>query len=55
MIIEPMQKDTDFSKQGIWGDIVCSHCFLALNTITVEEEGIYEFVKVRELDSKEKK
>lgn len=47
--IDWMRHDTVFPDQGIWGDLVCETCFLVLNSVTVEEEGIYELTKVDDL------
>ncbi len=50
MRIDPMKKDP--KDKSIWGDVCCNSCFLVLATITVEEEGIYEFVKIKEIKTK---
>ena len=47
--IEPMKKD-DLNGETIWGDVVCSICHLVIATITVDEPGVYDFVKVDELE-----
>lgn len=49
MRIDYMRQDTNFPHQGIWGDICCAECFLVLNSITVDEEGIYAFQKIADL------
>ena len=46
--IAPMRKD----PAGIWGDLLCSVCKLVIATLTVEEEGIYEFRKAAEKSEK---
>ena len=40
-----MTKD-DLNGDKIWGDICCAQCHLVLNTVSVDEEGTYNFVKV---------
>lgn len=32
-----------------WGDVMCSVCHLVITTITGDEEGKYEIVKVSDL------
>ena len=44
LFIDPMKK----KDEGIWGDLVCTVCGLVIATLTVEEEGIYEFTKATE-------
>ena len=46
--IDPMKKDHR-NANSIWGDLYCSVCKLVIATMTVEEEGIYEFKKVAEI------
>jgi len=43
--IDVMNSD-DRNGDAVWGDICCSKCCLVLATITVDEPGVYEFVKV---------
>ena len=45
--IEPMAKD-DLNGNVVWGDIVCAVCHFVIATVSVEEEGIYDLVKVEE-------
>jgi len=47
VIIEPLQKD-ELNGEKIWGDILCAECRLVIATITADEPGQYEFVKVSE-------
>lgn len=42
-----MTKDVTFSKQGIWGDILCSDCSFVIATVTGEIEGKYELVLIK--------
>jgi hypothetical protein len=44
MIIDPMRKD-DLNPH-IWGDLVCYWCKTVIASISVKEEGIYDFVKI---------
>lgn len=46
--IGPMNKDS--MNPEPWGDILCSKCMLVLVTVTADESGIYDFVKVAEVD-----
>jgi len=46
--IEPSQTD-EITRPLIWADIVCTVCRLVIMTITADEPGIYDFVKVGEL------
>ena len=48
--IDPMCNDQNFPEQGIWGDLMCSVCNLVIATVSVENEGIYEFKKISDLD-----
>jgi len=34
----------------IWGDLVCSVCFTIITSLLVDEPGVYDFIKVHELD-----
>ena len=43
--IDRMTKD-HLNGENIWGDLCCSQCHLVIATLTVEEEGVYEFKKV---------
>jgi len=47
MLIEPMTDEKHYKKP--WGDLVCRECSFVIATITVDEPGVYEFVKVRDL------
>lgn len=48
--IDPIRKDKDFPKQGLWGDIVCSECSLVIATLSdFKEEGVYEVKKIKEI------
>lgn len=45
---QPLKIDPMTDHDGvIWGDLLCSVCGLVIATIDVDEEGEYEFVKVR--------
>ncbi len=46
--IQPMNKDS--LNPESWGDILCSKCMFILATVTVDEAGIYDFVKVAEVN-----
>lgn len=44
--IDKMLPDVHFPQQGIWGDVTCSVCHYVIATITVDEPGQYDLVKV---------
>lgn len=48
--IEPLTTD-DLNPDKAWGDIVCKVCHLVIATIStnIEEQGIYDVVKVGEV------
>ena len=48
-----MRQDTRFEEQGVWGDLICTECFSAVTSLCVDKRGVYEFVKVRDLDDQE--
>lgn len=50
-VIEPMERKSQSATSSvtIWGDIRCKECDFVIGTITAEEEGIYDLVKVGEL------
>ena len=35
---------------AIGGDLVCSVCFTIITSLLVDEPGVYDFIKVHELD-----
>lgn len=45
--IEHLRKDV-LNGDVAWGDIICAMCFFVIATVSAEEEGIYDFVKVGE-------
>lgn len=49
--VDPMKKDPK-NADSIWGDLVCLVCRFVIATLTVEEEGIYEFRKAAEKSEK---
>jgi len=46
--IDPMTSN-ELNGDKVWGDICCSKCALVICTLTVDDPGIYEFVKVSDL------
>jgi hypothetical protein len=51
--IADMRQDERFQEQGVWGDLICTECFSIITSLCVKEAGVYEFVKVRDLDDQE--
>lgn len=47
VIIEPLEPD-DLNLIA-WGDIICTECRLVIATISSDESGVYQFVKVTEV------
>ena len=47
--IEPLKKDA--LNDVPWGDIVCATCHFVIATISADEPGVYQFIKVAELPS----
>ena len=45
VIIEPLQRDS-LNGDAVWGDIICTSCRVIIATITSDEPGIYQFVRV---------
>lgn len=39
----------ELTGDSVWGDICCSVCTFVIATITVDEPGVYDFVKVKHL------
>jgi hypothetical protein len=48
--IEPLREDKKFPKNGIWGDLLCGKCHLVITSIRSNKEGVYQILKVKELD-----
>ena len=45
LYIEPLGCD-DLNGDAIWGDIVCSECGLVIATLTADEPGNYDIVRM---------
>ena len=50
--IGDMQSDARLPDRGVWGDLVCSVCFTIITSLFVDESGVYDFIKIHELDKK---
>jgi len=48
IIIDAMK--TDKLNPNACGDIVCAECFFVIATVTVSEPGVYDFVKIKDVD-----
>ena len=48
--IGDMQLDERLPDRCVLGDLVCSTCFTIITSLTVDEPGVYKFVKVADLD-----
>ena len=46
VIIDPLKTD-ELNKPAIWSDIRCAECNFVIATISADEPGIYDIVKVR--------
>ena len=45
--IERLSTDK-LNRPKIWGDILCAECGFVIATITADEPGLYDFLKVEE-------
>jgi len=52
-VTEEMRSDTRYEQPGVWGDLICTECFSVVTSLCVDKPGVYEFVKVRDLDDQE--
>lgn len=54
VIIDPFLSTDSLNGESIWGDIICAikGCN-SVTTITADEPGIYEFIKVSELNDRQ--
>jgi len=49
LIIEPMSTD-ELNAPAIWGDLICGKCHSIVATLEVDEPGVYEFRKVKDVE-----
>lgn len=46
--LEKLSSD-DLNGDAIWGDVVCPNCKLVIATITADEPGLYNLVKIADI------